>query len=164
MVAVSETNKPDARPAVKPAPHGHWLVKFAPFRTPWPEIVKRGTFTLRGVRSPAARKHLSEMRLGDTVLFYHSQKELAVVGVMAVTREAYADPTSADPQWLTCDFAPVKTLSHPVSLEAIKADARLAALALVRQPRLAVMPVTEAEFKIIVETASDRIVKRPKTT
>lgn len=89
----------------------HWLVKFAPFRTPWTEIVKRGTFTLRVVRSPAARKHLLEMRLGDTVLFYHCQKELAVVGVMAVTREAYADPTSADPQWLTCDFAPLKTLA-----------------------------------------------------
>jgi predicted RNA-binding protein with PUA-like domain len=128
----------------------HWLVKFAPFRTPWTEIVRRGTFTLRGVRSPAARKHLSAMRLGDTVLFYHSQKELAVVGVMAVTREAYADPTSADPQWLTCDFAPLKTLARPVTLDAIKSDSRLAQIALVRQPRLAVMPVTEAEYKIIV--------------
>jgi len=127
----------------------HWLVKFAPFRTPWTEIVKRGTFTLRGVRSPVARKHLSAMRLGDTVLFYHSQKELAVVGVMAVTREAYADPTSADPQWLTCDFAPIKTLARPVSLDTIKADSRLAQMALVRQPRLAVMPVTAAEYKII---------------
>jgi predicted RNA-binding protein with PUA-like domain len=128
----------------------HWLVKFAPFRTPWTEIVKRGTFTLRGVRSPAARKHLSEMRLGDTVLFYHSQKELAVVGVMTVTREAYADPTSADQQWLTCDFAPLKTLARPVSLDTIKADSRLAQIALVRQPRLAVMPVMEVEYKIIV--------------
>jgi predicted RNA-binding protein with PUA-like domain len=68
---------------------GHWLVKFAPFRTSWAEIVKRGTFTLRGVRSPAARKHLSKMRLGDAVLFYHSQKELAVVGLMEVSKEAY---------------------------------------------------------------------------
>jgi predicted RNA-binding protein with PUA-like domain len=131
----------------------NWLVKFAPFRTPWPEIVKRGTFTLRGVRSPAARKHLSAMRLGDTVLFYHSQKELAVVGVMAVTREAYADPTSADPQWLTCDFAPIKSLVRPVSLDTIKADSRLATIPLVLQPRLAVMPVTESEFRIIVESA-----------
>ena len=127
----------------------HWLVKFAPFRTPWTEIVKRGTFTLRGVRSPVARKHLSAMRLGETVLFYHSQKGLAVVGVMAVTREAYADPTSADPRWLTCDFAPLKTLARRVSLDTIKADSRLAQMALVRQPRLAVMPVTAAEYKII---------------
>jgi predicted RNA-binding protein with PUA-like domain len=125
-------------------------VKFAPFRTPWKDIVKRGAFTLRGVRSPAARKHLSEMHQGDEVLFYHSQQELAVVGVMEVTREAYPDPTSADPRWLTCDFAPVKTLAHPVSLEAIKADSRLATLPLVRQPRLAVMPLTVEQFQIIV--------------
>jgi len=163
MVAVSENNKHDKGAVVKPSNRRFWLVKFAPFRTPWTEIVKRGRFTLRGVRSAAARKHLSDMRLGDAVLFYHSQQDLAVVGVLEVVREAYADPTSADPQWLTCDFAPVKTLSHPVSLEAIKADARLATLALVRQPRLAVMPVTEAEFKIIVAIASDRIVNRPKT-
>jgi len=131
----------------------HWLIKFAPFRTGWVEIVRRGAFTLRGVRSNAARKHLAAMRIGDRVLFYHSQQELAVVGVLEVTREAYPDPTSADPQWLTCDFAPMKTLAHPVSLEAIKADPRLATLALVRQPRLAVMPVTEDQFQLITELA-----------
>ena len=154
MVAVSENNKTDERLAVKPAPRGHWLVKFAPFRTSWSEIVRQGSFTLRGVRNPAARKHLSEMRTGDEVLFYHSQQELAVVGVMAVTREAYPDPTSADPQWLTCDFAPVKTLTHPATLDAIKADSRLATLPLVRQPRLSVMPVTSEQFHIIVDDSN----------
>ena len=132
----------------------HWLVKFAPFRTSWPEVVRRGKFTLRGVRSPIARKHLSEMRLGDAVLFYHSQQELAIVGMMEVAREAYPDPTSADPQWLTCDFAPAKTLLHPVPLHTIRADPRLAMLALVRQPRLAVLPVAEDQFQIILEKAS----------
>ena len=132
----------------------HWMVKFAPFRTPWTEVVERGKFTMRGVRSPAARNYLSEMGLGDRVLFYHSQKELAVVGVMAVTREAYADPTSTNPRWLTCDFAPLKTLAHPVSLDTIKADSRLAQMTLVRQPRLAIMPVTAAEFWIITEEIS----------
>lgn len=151
MVAVSRDNKHDERPAVKPAPRGFWLVKFAPFRTSWAEIVRQGSFTLRGVRSPAARNYLSAMRAGDEVLFYHSQQELAVVGIMAVTREAYPDPTSADPQWLTCDFAPMKTLAHPVTLEDIKADARLAEMALVRQPRLAVMPVTAAQFQIVTQ-------------
>lgn len=131
-----------------------WLIKFAPFRTSWTEIVMRGVFTLRGVRNFAARKHLSDMRLGDTVLFYHSQQELAIIGVMEVTRVAYPDPMSADPQWLTCDFAPSKTLAHPVSLAAIKADSRFANLGLVRQPRLAVMPVTEEQFHIILDWAS----------
>lgn len=130
-----------------------WMVKFAPFRTSWSEIVRRGAFTLRGVRSSVARKHLSAMRIGERVLFYHSQQELSVVGVLEVIREAYPDPTSADAKWLTCDFVPVETLAHPVTLEAIKADSRLAALALVRQPRLTVMPVTELHFQIIVELA-----------
>ena len=156
MVAVSEPNKHDAGAAVKPSSRRFWLVKFAPFRTNWAEIVRHGSFTLRGVRNPAAHKHLSEMRTGDEVLFYHSQQELAVVGVMVVTREAYPDPTSADPQWLTCDFAPVKTLAHPVTLETIKADTRLAAIALICQPRLAVMPVTEAKFRVIVEDLNAR--------
>lgn len=150
MVAVSDNNKHEVRQLVKPSNRKFWLVKFAPFRTSWVEIVRQGGFTLRGVRNPAARNYLSAMRAGDEVLFYHSQQELAVVGVLAVTRAAYPDPTSADPQWLTCDFAPEKTLAHPVSLDTIKADARLAALALVRQPRLAVMPVTAAEFEIII--------------
>lgn len=130
---------------------GHWLVKFAPFRTPWAEIVKRGTFTLRGVRSRVARKHLSEMRIADEVLFYHSQQELAVVGVMEVTREGYPDPTSADPHWLTCDFRPVQTLPRTVPLKEIKADSRLSALALIRQPRLAVMPLSPDEFAAILQ-------------
>lgn len=154
MVAVSENNKSGERPAVKPANRGHWLEKFAPFRTNWAEIVRRGAFTLRGIRSAAARKRLSAMRLGDQVLFYHSQQELVVVGVMTVTHEAYPDPTSADPQWLTCDFAPVETMVHPVSLEAIKTDSHLATIALVRQPRLSVMPLTSEQFHIIVTEAN----------
>ena len=127
----------------------YWLVKFAPFRTSWSEIVRRGTFTLRGVRSPAARNSLNEMRLHDPVLFYHSQQERAVVGVMKVSRRAYSDPTSADPQWLTCDFAPTRSLAPPVSLAEIKANIRLAQIGLVCQPRLAVMPLTAQEFNII---------------
>lgn len=123
----------------------HWIVKFAPFRTSWAEVVRRGTFTMRGVRSPVARSHLAAMRLGDHALFYHSQQEQAVMGVMEVTREAYPDPTSADPQWLTCDFRPIESLRRPVPLADVKVEPRLAGCPLVRQPRLAVAPMTHAE-------------------
>ena len=133
-----------------------WLVKFAPFRTPWSEIVRRGTFTLRGVRSPSARNNIKNMRLHDPVLFYHSQQELAVVGLMEVSGKAYPDPTSADPQWLTCDFAPMRSLARPVSLAEIKADSRLAEMELVRQPRLAVMPLTAQEFEIIANEKANK--------
>ena len=133
-----------------------WLVKFAPFRTPWSEIVRRGTFTLRGVRSPTAQNNLKDMRLHDPVLFYHSQQERAVVGLMEVSKSAYSDPTSADPKWLTCDFAPIRSLARPVSLAEIKADSRLAEMGLVRQPRLAVMPLTAQEFDIIANEMANK--------
>ncbi|MEZ5431560.1 MAG: EVE domain-containing protein [Verrucomicrobiales bacterium] len=127
----------------------HWLIKFAPFRTSWAEIVARGSFTLRGVRSAEARKHLDAMVLGDSVLFYHSEQERAVVGVVEVAREAYPDPTSADPQWLTCDFRPVRSLPNPVPIHAIKSIAALADIPLIRQPRLSVMPLSEEQFRAI---------------
>lgn len=124
----------------------HWLIKFAPFRTAWSDIVRAGSFTLRGIRSREARKHLAAMRIGDPVLFYHSQQERAVVGAMEVTREAYPDPTSSSTLWLTCDFVPVRPLLRFVTLNEIKNAAALKNLALVRQPRLAVMPVSLVEF------------------
>jgi predicted RNA-binding protein with PUA-like domain len=94
------------------------------------------------------------MRLGDQVLYYHSQQELAVVGIMEVTREAYPDPTSTAPQWLTCDFIPTQTLVNPVTLGQIKSEPRLTTLTLIRQPRLAVMPITEQEFHIILKLSN----------
>ena len=126
-----------------------WLIKFAPFRTSWSEIVARGTFTPRGIRSAQARKHLAEMRRGDSVLFYQSQQQQAIVGEMEVIREAYPDLTSADPQWITCDFVPIKSLSSPVTLQEIRRQPTLSALSLLKQPRLSVMPVTEAENQTI---------------
>ena len=146
----------DEWPAINRAGNGnasprHWLVKFAPFRTSWAEIVRRGTFTLRGVRSPTARANLAAMRLGDPVLFYHSQQELAVMGVLEVTREAYPDPTSSDPQWLTCDFRPIESLASPVPLAAIRTEHDLSQIALLRQPRLAVMPLHANEWNRILE-------------
>ncbi len=127
-----------------------WLIKFAPFRNSWSEIVARGTFTPRGIRSAQARKHLAEMRRGDSVLFYQSQQQQAIVGEMEVIREAYPDPTSADPQWITCDFVPIKSLSSPVTLQEIRRQPTLSALALLKQPRLSVMPLSELENQTIL--------------
>lgn len=133
----------------------YWLIKFAPFRTSWADIVRAGTFTLRGVRSPEARRNLAAMRVGDAVLFYHSQQERTIVGMLEVTREAYPDPTSSNPRWVTCDFTPVRTFASPISLATVKADQRLATLALVRQPRLAVIPVPAEMFDVIVDTGRE---------
>ncbi len=132
----------------------YWLVKFAPFRTSWADIVWRGTFTMRGVRNRQARNNLAAMRKDESVLYYHSQQELAVVGIMKIVREAYPDPTSSDPQWLTCDFIPDITLPRPVTLAEIKAELAIMNIALIRQPRLAVMKLAKEEFETIVHMAS----------
>ena len=110
-----------------------------------------GNFTLRGIRSPIARKNLAAMRIDDPVLFYRSQKNQAVMGTMKVSREAYSDPTSADTGWLTCDFTPMKTLSTPVSLLELREQEQLSGLQLLRQPRVAVTPVSRKEFEFIVD-------------
>jgi predicted RNA-binding protein with PUA-like domain len=126
------------------------LIKFAPFRTSWTDIIRAGTFTLRGVRNLQASRNLSLMATGDCALFYQSQQEQAVMGLLEVTRSAYPDPTSADPRWVTCDFRPVESFLRPVSLARIKADPHLASIALVRQPRLAVMPLESEQFEEIL--------------
>jgi len=131
-----------------------WLVKFAPFRTPWREIVRRGVFTLRGVRSYQARNNLAAMRQGDLVLYYHSQQELQIVGIMQVATEAVSDPTSADPKWLTVNFTPLKTLPDPISLTAIRKVDELSEIALIRQPRLSAMPLTQYQFDKIITLSS----------
>lgn len=136
-----------------------WLVKFAPFRTSWAEIIRRGTFTIRGVRSPEARKHLKAMRPGEPVFFYQSQIDQAIVGLMHVSREAYPDPCSADPQWVTCDFRPLKTLTRPLPMAELRHVESLANLPLLTQPRLAVMPITSAEFETIQTLETVRIIE-----
>jgi predicted RNA-binding protein with PUA-like domain len=131
-----------------------WLVKFAPFRTSWTEIIQHGKFTLRGVRSPEARKHLKAMRLGNQVLFYQSQVNQAILGLMHVCREAYPDPCSIDPQWVTCDFQPSITFPNPITLETIKLSPELAGISLIRQPRLAVLPLQQMEFDFIMNISA----------
>lgn len=105
---------------------------------------------MRGVRNAQARNYLAAMRAGDPVLFYHSQQELAVVGLCEVERPAFPDPTSADARWLTVTLNPVKSLERPVTLSHIKKTPGLEHIGLIRQPRLSVMPVTELQFQIML--------------
>ena len=96
------------------------------------------------------------MQKGDEVFFYHSGDEKAVVGIAKVTRTAYADPTAKEGDWSTLDIAAVKALRRPVTLREIKGNPQLKRIPLVRQPRLSVMPLSEAEFREIAKMASPR--------
>jgi len=127
----------------------HWLVKFAPFRNSWSDVLRNGSFEIYSVRSPQATNNLKAMKLNDEVLFYHSLQQLAVMGVMKVTCESQQDPTTSDPRWVTVTFEPINTFAQPITLKQLKTIPELPNIALIKQPRLAVMPLSKNEFEII---------------
>jgi predicted RNA-binding protein with PUA-like domain len=133
----------------------YWLVKSEPNSYSWDKLVKDKKTSWDGVRNYAARNHLKTMKKGDEVLFYHSNEGMEIVGIARVEKEFYQDPTTTDNNWVVVDLKPAKKLKKPVSLIQIKSDKRLAEMALVRLGRLSVQPVTEKEWKIIMELAGE---------
>ncbi|MEA3008686.1 MAG: hypothetical protein QOJ91_378 [Sphingomonadales bacterium] len=128
----------------------HWLMKSEPGSYGWDDLVRDGGAEWDGVRNPAARLHLKAMKIGDQAFFYHSGEARAVVGIMRVAREARPDPKDGD--WVSVAVEPVRALA-PISLKAIKAEPRLAAMELIRQSRLSVAPVRDEEWSVILELA-----------
>jgi predicted RNA-binding protein with PUA-like domain len=134
----------------------HWLVKSEPSVYSFDQLIKDKSTVWSGIRNYAARLHLRAMKKGDEVFFYHSNEGTDIVGIAKVVREAYQDPTTDDDRWSAVDIAPVRRLHHPVSLEQIKADKRLKEMALVRIGRLSTQPVTDREWKIVLELAGEK--------
>jgi len=128
-----------------------WLVKQEPETYSWTTFVKEGETAWTGVRNYQARNNLRAMSKGDPVLFYHSGESKEVVGIARVAKEAYPDPTGAEGDWSGVDLVPVKALKRPVTLGSIKADNALKEIPLIRNSRLSVMPLTEAQFKRVLE-------------
>lgn len=126
-----------------------WLVKQEPEAYSFDDLIKDGKTDWTGVRNFQARNNLREMKIGDKVLFYHSVSEKSVVGIAEVSREEFTDPS--DEKWIAVEIKPVKKFTKPVSLEQIKAEAGLQNIALIRQSRLSVMPLTEDEFDLILK-------------
>lgn len=131
----------------------HWLVKSEPSVYSWDQLQKDGSTIWEGVRNYAARNNLREMKKNDEVLYYHSNEGMQVVGVAKVSKEAFQDPTTKEEAWLAVELKPVKRLPNPVSLVTIKNHEGLKEMALVRLGRLSVQPVTDQEWKIIIELA-----------
>ena len=129
----------------------YWLLKTEPDVFGWDAQAKRGAKgePWSGVRNAQARINLRAMKKGDLAFFYHTGDEKSVVGIVKVIKEAYPDLTSGDEGWVMVDVAAVEPLKAPVTLAAIRKEASLADMALVRNTRLSVQPVTAAEWKII---------------
>ena len=129
----------------------YWLVKQEPAAYAWDQFVRDGVTAWTGVRNFQARNNLRDMALGDRALYYHSVTGKSVVGIAEVSREAYPDATASEGDWSCVDLKPVGPLLRPVTLEEIKAEPTLADIALLRQSRLSVMPITKAEFDHIIK-------------
>ncbi|MCX8666024.1 EVE domain-containing protein [Acetobacteraceae bacterium B3987] len=123
-----------------------WLIKSEPASFSWDEQVKNDVEPWTGVRNYQARNNLKAMKCGDKALFYHSVTEKRIVGVVEVVREAFPDPTADDPRWVCVDVKADGAFHNPISLAEIKADPTLESMALLKQSRLSVAPVTEEEF------------------
>ena len=126
----------------------YWLMKTEPDTFSWDDLVRDKKTGWDGVRNFQARNHLKAIKKGDTVFFYHTGDDKAIVGIAKVLKENYPDPK--DNEWVAVEIAPVKKLKNPVTLAQIKADKRLANMVLVKASRLSVQPVKAEEYDLII--------------
>lgn len=127
----------------------YWLVKSEPDAFSWDEQVANDVEPWTGVRNHQARKNLAAMKKGDRAFFYHSNVGREIVGVVEIVKEAYPDPSAESGSWVCVDVKAVGPMPRPVTLAEIKASPDLAELALVRQSRLSVVPVSEEHWGIL---------------
>lgn len=131
----------------------YWLVKSEPDVWSWDDQVKKGIEHWNGVRNYQAANNMKAMKLGDKAFFYHSNIGKEIVGIVEVAKLYYPDPTDKSGRFGMVDVKAVKPLPKPVTLAQIKADKDLAGMALVRQGRLSVSPVTAKEWQKITKMA-----------
>jgi predicted RNA-binding protein with PUA-like domain len=129
----------------------YWLVKTEPETFSWDELVNKGSSMWDGVRNFQARNNLRKMKMGDTLLFYHSGKNPGVIGIAEVSKEYYPDPTATEGEWSVVDVKPVRILKRFIPLQEIKKVESLKDMVLVNNSRLSVQPVKEAEYKAILQ-------------
>ncbi len=132
----------------------YWLLKSEPDAWSWNDQVKEKASMWDGVRNYQARNNLKNMKRDDLCFFYHSVTEKSVVGIVKVVKEHYPDPTDKTERFVVVDVKATKKLKRPVSLEQIKNNKKLKNIALVKQSRLSVMPIKEAEWNEIIKMSS----------
>ncbi len=134
----------------------YWLMKSEPDVYGWDDLIAEGEGTWDGVRNHAAALHLKAMRVGDQAFFYHSNIGKEIVGIVTISAEAFADPTEPPgTRWVAVKVRPQRKLAQPVPLAVIKGDDRLYDMAMRRQSRLSVSPVTPAEWGILLAHAGE---------
>ena len=135
----------------------HWLFKSEPTTWSFNQQIaagEKGTFW-NGVRNHLAKKHLMAMQVGDRGFFYHSNEDKAIVGIVEVIKPYYPDHTDETGKFGMVDVRAVKALKNKVTLARIKAEPRLVGMTLVNNSRLSVQPVSDEEWRIVLELAGE---------
>lgn len=132
----------------------YWLTKTEPETYSFADLVRLGRDRWNGVKNPVALKHIKSMQPGDQVFIYHTGKEKAIVGVAQVVSQPYPDPELGNPRLVVVDLVPKYQLPRPVTLKEIKANPGFQDWALVHQPRLSVMPVTAAQWELVLKLST----------
>ena len=132
----------------------YWLLKSEPTTWSWNDQVKSKIDMWDGVRNYQARNNLMKMKKKDLCFFYHSISEKSIVGIVEVIKEHYPDPTDKKNKFVVVDVKAIKELKYPVSLEEIKNNKKLKNIALIKQSRLSVMPVTKTEWNEILKISN----------
>ena len=133
----------------------HWLLKSEPVKYSWDDLVRDGETVWDGVRNNQAAIYLRSMNIGDEGLFYHSNEGLAAVGICQVVGEHFIDPSDPKRRFPAVTVAPLRALPQPVTLAAMKAEPKLAGMAMFRQFRLSVAPLTDDEWATILAMAGE---------
>lgn len=131
----------------------YWLFKSEPGAWSWDDQVKAGAAEWDGVRNHQANNNMKAMKKGDKGFFYHSVNEKQIVGIVEVVKEHYPDHTDTSGRFGMVDVKALEPVETPVTLADIKAEPKLADLALVKQSRLSVVPVAKAEWKLLCKMA-----------
>lgn len=134
----------------------YWLMKSEPSVYAWDQLMVDKRAKWDGVRNYQAANNMKAMKLGDEAFFYHSNEDLAIMGIMKITKLAYPDPGDPTGRFVMVDVGPVKALAKPVTLKEIKADKLLQKMAILRQSRLSISPVTAAEWKRVLDLADSK--------
>ena len=129
----------------------YWLLKSEPSTWSWEDQVKAGIEMWDGVRNYQARNNLIKMKKKDLCFFYHSVSEKLIIGIVEVVKEHYPDPTDKTGRFVVTDVRTKRKLKKTVSLEEIKSTPKLSNMALIKQSRLSVMPLTKNEWETIIK-------------
>ncbi len=130
-----------------------WLVKSEPFKYSWEQLNTDGQTAWDGVRNNQAAIYLRSMKIGDELFFYHSNEGLCIVGIAQVVGEHFIDPSDPKGRFPAVLVGPKAPMPRPITLAEMKAEPRLAGMAMFRQFRLSVVPITDEEWDVVMEMA-----------